>query len=162
MAGRLVVSVYGHLPRALRLWLVRRGTPKYTLGVLVVLRRADGRILLVQQSYRPGWFLPGGLLQHGESLEAAGRRELREEIRLDAADLVVSRTATPVAHHRWVTWYGFVEVDDERADAITPNGAEVVAVRWCSVDELPGEAQEAYSALVRQPPAVEADAARVR
>lgn len=49
-----------------------------TLGVRALV--LDGRrVFLVRHTYRPGWFLPGGGVDRGESAEAAVIRELREE-----------------------------------------------------------------------------------
>ena len=70
-----------------RAWLLRHGfrvhqalwwTRAVTLGVRALV--LDGRnVLLVRHTYRPGWFLPGGGVDRGESAEAAIVRELREE-----------------------------------------------------------------------------------
>ena len=49
-----------------------------TVGVRVMLIR-DGQVLLIRHSYLRGWYLPGGGLKRGESMEAAARREAREE-----------------------------------------------------------------------------------
>ncbi len=59
-----------------RLWWTRA----VTLGVRVaVLDEAAGRVLLVRHSYTPGWYLPGGGVDRGETAEAAAVRETREE-----------------------------------------------------------------------------------
>jgi 8-oxo-dGTP diphosphatase len=42
-----------------------------------------GRVLLVHPTYKPGWDVPGGWIDPGESPAAACRRELREELGLD-------------------------------------------------------------------------------
>jgi 8-oxo-dGTP pyrophosphatase MutT (NUDIX family) len=49
-----------------------------TLGVRLLLVD-DGKILLVKHTYRPGWFLPGGRPDRGESLAQTARREAQEE-----------------------------------------------------------------------------------
>ena len=58
-----------------------------TIGVRVMMLRGDA-VLLVRHTYRPNWFFPGGLVERGESLEQAARREAREEVgaELGAAD----------------------------------------------------------------------------
>ncbi|MBZ8134850.1 DNA mismatch repair protein MutT [Afifella sp. IM 167] len=54
---------------------LRRGM---TLGVRAALI-AEGRILLVRHTYVPGWYLPGGGVEAGETTLQAVTREIREE-----------------------------------------------------------------------------------
>ncbi len=50
-----------------------------TLGVRVMLIQNE-KVLLVRQTYMPGWFMPGGGVKRGETLEQAVRREAHEEV----------------------------------------------------------------------------------
>jgi 8-oxo-dGTP pyrophosphatase MutT (NUDIX family) len=58
-------------------WFVAR--PR-SLGVLALVVDGDGRVLLVEHTYRRGWHLPGGAVHRKEGLDDALRRELREEV----------------------------------------------------------------------------------
>ena len=58
----------------------RRIVNPLTLGVRCIVVRDDGHVLLVRHTYLPGWYLPGGGVDRGESLEAAIARELMEEV----------------------------------------------------------------------------------
>ena len=57
-----------------------------TLGVRIMLIQ-NKQVLLVRQTYIPGWFMPGGGVKPGETLEQAARREVREEIGREMANL---------------------------------------------------------------------------
>nr|WP_236775156.1 NUDIX domain-containing protein [Agrobacterium tumefaciens] len=56
-----------------------------TLGVRAACFDEKGRIFLVRHTYLPGWYLPGGGVERGETLLVALRKEIREEGNLEAA-----------------------------------------------------------------------------
>ena len=69
--------LWGLVYRALRLYW---GLMKpFTVGVRVLLLR-DEEILLVRHPVLAGWYLPGGGVKRGETLEEAIRREAAEEV----------------------------------------------------------------------------------
>ena len=86
---RLLFSSINYLPSGFRkrlfvgLGLARRAM---TLGVRVLVRDEQGRILLVRHTYVPGWYLPGGGVERGETIQQAVRKELLEECAIDAIE----------------------------------------------------------------------------
>lgn len=65
-------------------FLLTRGA---TLGVRAACFDEKGRIFLVRHTYLPGWYLPGGGVERGETLLMALHKEIREEGNLDAASI---------------------------------------------------------------------------
>ena len=60
-----------------------RAARPVSVGVLGLVLDDGGRVLLVEHTYRSGWYLPGGGVRRKEPLEAALRRELREEVGIE-------------------------------------------------------------------------------
>lgn len=143
-ARTALYAAYYRLPRRLQRWLVRRATPTYTVGAVILVRDSgagpDGpRLLLLTQPPRRGWSLPAGLLARGESPLDGAVRELAEEtgIRLRPDQL---RAAVPnaVVHHRgrWVDMVFEAAVPADETP-LQVDGAEVFAAAWHPLDALP-------------------------
>ncbi|MEU6439551.1 NUDIX hydrolase [Streptomyces sp. NPDC047046] len=61
------------------------GLPRVLAAAATLFRDTEGRVLLVEPDYRPGWGVPGGTVESdtGESPREGARRETLEEIGLD-------------------------------------------------------------------------------
>ncbi len=75
--GRVVGAVAWSWHRVMR--LARRGRWPLTIGVRIIVRDGDERVLLVRHTYAPGWHFPGGAIDPRETAADAAVRELREE-----------------------------------------------------------------------------------
>jgi len=136
MWERVLVAGYTAAPHGLRRRVLRLTTPGYRVGVLAVLRRPDGRVLLVDQPYTSGWSLPGGDIKRGEGVRDALARELREELGV-RLDVPTPTLAAQRPQDRWVTFVAEVDVDDRVADEVRPQSAELSRVAWFAPDALP-------------------------
>jgi 8-oxo-dGTP diphosphatase len=59
--------------------------PRTRGAAAALLRDEQGQVLLVKPTYKDGWFLPGGVIEEGESPLAACVRECQEELGLTPA-----------------------------------------------------------------------------
>jgi 8-oxo-dGTP diphosphatase len=55
----------------------------------VIIEYEGGVVLILRKNPPPGWALPGGFVDYGETVEAAAMREAREETNLDLAGLTM-------------------------------------------------------------------------
>lgn len=106
-----------------------------TFGVYVAVWNR-GRLLLVQHSYKTGWATPAGRRRRRESPEAAARRELREEVGIDAADgalrpalQMISRTHGNEDH------LDFFELELPGEPALALDGREVIRAAFATPAE---------------------------
>lgn len=127
--NRLIMRSY------LFLSLFRRGV---TLGVRAAVFDAEGRVFLVKHSYTPGWYLPGGGVDHGETLTEALHRELDEEggIRLSAPatlyGVYFNRRTSPRDHVALYVCRAWTQPEPPKV----PN-LEIVACGFYPPDALP-------------------------
>jgi 8-oxo-dGTP diphosphatase len=144
IAYRTALGGFRRLPAAVRRTLVHWGAPSYTVGAVCAIVR-DDTVLLLRQRHRDGWTLPGGLLDRREDCDAAVRRELREELRLDVdpglpvTALVVPRARRVDVIYRWA------------ADADTdpqPRG-EATSSAWLRPGELADDSAGTAEILAR-------------
>lgn len=124
------------------LQMVWRFTRPITVGVRVLMIK-DGKILLVHHSYQDAWFMPGGLVQRGETLEQAALREVLEETRVVLNDLKFIGTYTNFLEGKSDHISLFVSEDficPEGGDAKAPEHSddyEIDIVRCFSINNLP-------------------------
>jgi 8-oxo-dGTP diphosphatase len=122
--------------------LSKREYPEQPLvGVGVLVRRGDS-ILLVKRRNEPGkglWSIPGGVLELGETLEVAAKREAKEETGvgiavdslLDVYNLIENDEVDRIRYHYVLINYlahyveGELELNDESSD-----------IKWVKFDEL--------------------------
>ena len=114
---------------------VRRVLKLPISGVSAVLRDGEGHLLLVRHSYGPpGWALPGGGCGRGEDPHETVRRELREELGLEIAQLELLATLEEKlsgAPHTAFVFAGLASGEP------VPDGREIVEARFFPPGQLP-------------------------
>lgn len=138
MAGQ-IANLAAHLLR-----------PRVSIGVRLLAFDAAGQVFLVRHSYTPGWHLPGGGVERGETPRAAAIREGREEgglSLLGPPELfhVYLRRATGIDDH--------VLVFLARGAAADPGwraSAEILAAGFHPPDALPDATTPATRARVAE------------
>lgn len=134
---KAAMRVFGVMPGWLRRLAVRLGTPSYTAGAVLVLRRPDARVLLVLQRHTGAWALPGGLLRRREDAVEGLVREVAEEVgvELDPAELPVPRAVVDAGARRIDLVFSLSAPDDRDAHVAAED--EVRRIGWFRLDELP-------------------------
>lgn len=106
-------------------------------GVSLIARDSSGQILLVRHSYGSGdWTLPGGGCGRNEDPTQAIRREIREELAIELANLELLATFEEVVSGAPHTAYIFAA---ELSGDPVPDGREIIAVQFFACDALPSE-----------------------
>ncbi|HEY8986010.1 MAG TPA: NUDIX hydrolase [Streptomyces sp.] len=104
-----------------------------------LIRDQDGRLLLVNPTYKEGWDLPGGMAEDNEAPEDALRRELREELGLTIASLRFLCVDWVGPHGPWDDLLGFVfdagVVSPEQAAQLKLSDEEISEYRFFEVAE---------------------------
>jgi ADP-ribose pyrophosphatase YjhB (NUDIX family) len=117
-------------------WRFARGM---TLGVRAIVLDGDNKVFLVEHSYVPGWHLPGGGVETGESFRDALGRELMEEGRIEV-------TGEPVLHGVFFNSHvsrrdhvAVYVVRQFRQDRLPAPNREIIACGFFDARSLPSE-----------------------
>jgi 8-oxo-dGTP pyrophosphatase MutT (NUDIX family) len=114
-------------------WRQSRGM---TLGVRAIVINSQNEVFMIKHSYAPGWGLPGGGVEVGETFDQALHKELREEGNI--TDVNPEFFALYLNNHTsnrdHVALY--IVRDFKQNTPPKPN-AEIIAHRWVSLDNLP-------------------------
>jgi ADP-ribose pyrophosphatase YjhB (NUDIX family) len=125
---------------------LRRGL---TLGVRGVVVDGEGRVLLVEHTYVPGWHFPGGGVERGEAAVDALTRELEEEagVRPTAAPRLISIHAN---HRSYPGDHVLVYLLEAWAPCPATSRGEIHQVGWFARDKLPEGVTRATRARVAE------------
>ncbi|KPL91663.1 NUDIX hydrolase [Herpetosiphon geysericola] len=113
------------------------------IGVSVMVWHAQ-RVLLIKRSKEPlagQWSVPGGAIELGEPIEAAARREIREECNVEisaprfitAVDVIHRDQSERIQYH-----YVLLEMQAEWLSGEPQAGDDALAIGWFGVDDLAG------------------------
>jgi ADP-ribose pyrophosphatase YjhB (NUDIX family) len=107
------------------------------MGVRAIVRDAQGHVLLVRHTYVPGWYLPGGGVEVGQTFRGALDRELMEEGRIEVQ-------GEPVLHGVFLNSHVSVRdhvivyvVRQFRQDRMPQPNREIAECGFFAVDALP-------------------------
>lgn len=108
-----------------------------TMGVRVIATNAQGQVLLVRHGYTPGWHLPGGGVDRGETMEEAACREVEEETGYRVEGTMILRGMSYNARQ----WKGdhvgvYVAQAVAKQRDIKP-GFEIAEMGFFALDDLP-------------------------
>lgn len=113
--------------------------PFPAVGILII---KDSRILLIKRVFPPSagkWSIPGGIVELGEKVEEAARREVREEVGIEIGDLellgiydnIIRDNDGKVRYHYVIVEYLAKPI----STAITPSD-EVAEYTWVNLEDV--------------------------
>lgn len=135
---------------------VPREYPEYPIASVGVVVVKDGKILLAQRGNEPSrgrWTIPGGVIEVGETLHDAARREIMEECGIEVSlgrlykwyDAIVRDAEGRVRFH-----YVILDVLGTHAGGEVRPGGDILDARWVGVADLPAlDVLPAVAELVR-------------
>lgn len=119
-----------------------------TLDVRAIVVDSSQKVLLVKHTYIAGWYLPGGLVERGESLTTAVIRELYEEtgIKPTSKPLLFS---VYLHSMKGVSNYPAVFIIDQYK-LLPQKSPEIKELGWFSTKELPADTSPATQRRLKE------------
>lgn len=151
-AAKALAGLWDAFPPALRRRVLFATNHHYLVGVVALVRNDAGEVLVLEHRFRTPWRwgLPGGFVQHGESLTDGVARELREEIGLEveASEPVLDVEANQAGRYLSLT-LGARLVDPLAAPDFSKN-AEIVGGGFFAPDALPEGTYPYHRAVIER------------
>lgn len=139
---------------------MNRVYPVHVIGAAAAVLIKGGDILLAKRRYPPGvgkWSIPGGVIEVGEEISRAARRELLEETGIEAEPLGILWVLNNIVYdrdNRVLYHYVIIDIlfDPNTIRGELRPGGDVDDVKWFKLSEinhLP-EVSRTVKALVRR------------
>ena len=117
--------------------------PKYPIVAvgIVLVDFKNKRVLLIKRGNEPGkglWSIPGGVVELGEKLIHAAKRELKEETGLECEVLGVFHIDQVIIRdeHNRIKWhYILIDVLAEPIGGTLKPSSDVMDAKWLSIEE---------------------------
>jgi mutator protein MutT len=144
---KLIAGAWRKMPARFRRWSMRVTQTRFTVTAGAIIFNNEGKVLLLKHRFRAGsgWGIPGGFLEAGEQPEEAMRRELREEIGLEVAQVEIF-TSRSFKRPRQVEILFRCRADAE----VKPQTVEVELAEWFSIKALPAGLPKDQRSLVER------------
>jgi 8-oxo-dGTP pyrophosphatase MutT (NUDIX family) len=116
---------------------------RHSVSVAGIIVNGDGRALIVQRRDNGRWEPPGGILEHGETIEDGLRREVYEETGLKIDPGPLSGIYQNMQRHIVALVFRCQATEGELAE-----NAEATAFCWATPDDVTRLMTEAYATRV--------------
>lgn len=147
MLSEFLGAIWRHLPAVVRRNAGGMTQSRFTVTVGAVLFDEAERILLLDHVFRTraGWGLPGGFLMKGENPEDALRRELREEVAIEIANVKLIFTRTLGQPKQVEIYFRARVIGDPK-----PSSFEIKGAQWFAPDQLPPDLSNDQRRLIER------------
>lgn len=133
-------------------WLASQ--PAKPISSKLLVRRPDGRVLVLKPSYKPGWDFSGGMVNEHESPLRAAIREAREEIGLELTEerlafvgLRYGYSERKQADYLHVLFS--VMLSEDEASIVKITDGENTEIGWIRPDEVEVELNAHFATLAQ-------------
>ena len=116
---------------------------RYSVSVAGVIVDDEGRALIIQRRDNGHWEPPGGILEHGETVEDGLRREVYEETGLKIEPVSLTGIYQNMPRHIVALVFRCRRVDGQLS-----TNAEARAFDWVTIEDLDTRMNSAYATRV--------------